>query len=407
MNAIIELYEINDGNYILEIARLYGDSKEDGDFYVLKALLTERLKDKKDLYEYERVYQTVKNHVRRNKLKNLPFLTFLKEYKESSKEWYDYILTEKESSSNVFNGHELEKINICNSLGYSAEKAIWELQSHPFWNGEIKQMINWSKLGESFSLENFKINSQCFNLLFDQKQDVGWTSDSVRQALITYLPKYPLDDCFFGFTSSQWKEIMYNNSDRFQQFLQLFIDMTQQERNAKLDEIKSSYDEKPENKWAEFVQHDYLLEYCNTKRIQYRNEYGIECVQNCYKQPVSVKNMHLYHYLKSHLNEKKPLSNGWICWMDKSGWKSVIKIYNDNYPFRFHIQYRKDHNEQYKIKLIWNGDSLSEEERNLVETVGFIREEERYVFYVSLDMSNSLNVIRQIVIAYDVFLANR
>lgn len=89
MNAIIELYEINDGNYILEIARLYGDSKEDGDFYVLKALLTERLKDKKDLYEYERVYQTVKNHVRRNKLKNLPFLTFLKEYKESSKEWYD------------------------------------------------------------------------------------------------------------------------------------------------------------------------------------------------------------------------------------------------------------------------------------------------------------------------------
>ena len=86
MNAIIELYKINDGNYILEIARLYGDSKEDGDFYVLKALLTERLKDKKDLYEYERVYQTVKNHVRRNKLKNLPFLTFLKEYKESSKE---------------------------------------------------------------------------------------------------------------------------------------------------------------------------------------------------------------------------------------------------------------------------------------------------------------------------------
>lgn len=73
MNAIIELYKINDGNYILEIARLYGDSKEDGDFYVLKALLTERLKDKKDLYEYERVYQTVKNHVRRNKLKNLPF----------------------------------------------------------------------------------------------------------------------------------------------------------------------------------------------------------------------------------------------------------------------------------------------------------------------------------------------
>lgn len=117
--------------------------------------------------------------------------------------------------------------------------------------------------------------------------------------------------------------------------------------------------------------------------------------------------MHLYHYLKSHLNENNTLSNGWICWMDKSGWKSVIKIYNDNYPFRFHIQYRKDHNEQYKIKLIWNGDSLSEEERNLVETVGFIREEERYVFYVSLDMSNSLNVIRQIVIAYDVFLANR
>ena len=45
----------------------------------------------------------------------------------------------------VFNGHELEKIQICHVLGASAETAIWNAQARPFWNGEIKSLLNWAK----------------------------------------------------------------------------------------------------------------------------------------------------------------------------------------------------------------------------------------------------------------------
>lgn len=395
MEALMYIANLDKGIYNTEIERLYGDSKEDGDFYVLKALLTERLKDQDNPAEYQRVYQTVRNHVRRNKLKNRVFLNFLMGYIHNPLCWYEYIIEQSSESQAVFNGHELEKIQICHDLGTSAETAIWSIQAHPFWNGEIKALLKWAKDEGGFCLESFIKLTQCFNLLFDKKKDDGWISDNVRQALIVRLTYYPLDDCFFGYSSEQWKQIMENNPTDFKNFLYEFAGKDADARDTHIHEIKMSYPETPDNKWAEFVHHDYLLEYCNTKRVQYREEYGIECVQNVYKRPHSVKNMHLEHYLKQHLNDFLPLSQGWCSWTDLSGWKSVVRLYKNEWPIHIGIQYRADKGEGYEVTLDITDYTLQDEEKSMIQGHGFEYNEENHFWYAfaPIDMPQLMALI--------------
>lgn len=393
MEALMSVARLEDGLYLSEIRRLYGDSNEDGDFYVLKALLTERRKGQTDLYEYKRVYQTIRNHVRRNKLKNRAFLSFLTGYMQSPLAWYEYILKQDDESKAVFYGHELEKIQICNDLGKPAESEIWKAEAHPFWNGEIKSLISWSKNGESFNLNSFILLTQSFNLLFDQKKNDGWTNDHVRQALIVRLTHYPLYDCFFGYTSDQWKLIMNENPDDFKSFLYEFARMDTTKRDNHIETIKNSYPETEKNLWAEFVHHDYLLAYCNTKRIQYREEYGIECVQNSYKQPYSVKNMHLEHYLKHHMKEDMPDAQGWNYWIDKSGWMSVVRIYKYNWPIHIGILYRHNR-KQYEIALSTDCYALKESDKTKLEAAGFTFNDNIFLAYSTLDMARLTELLK-------------
>ena len=395
MEALVYIADMDGGIYNTEIERLYGDSKEDGDFYVLKALLTERLKGQDNPDEYQRVYQTVRNHVRRNKLKHRDFLNFLMGYIQNPLCWYEYILKQDGESQAVFNGHELEKIQICHDLGTPAETAIWRIQAHPFWNGEIKSLLDWAKDEGVFCLESFTKLMLCFNILFDKKKEEGWTSDNVRQALIVRLTYYPLDDCFFGYSSEQWKQIMKNNPTDFKRFLFEFAGMDITARDTHLHEIKVSYPEMPDDKWAEFVHHDYLLEYCNTKRVQHREEYGIECVQNVYKQPYSVKNMHLEYYLKRHLNDFLPLSQGWDSWTDLSGWKSVVKLYKYDWPIHIGIQYRADKGERYEVALDSTDYKLLDEEKSMMQGLGFKYNEENHSWHTlaPIDMPQLMNLI--------------
>lgn len=394
MGAVKHIAHLENGIFKTEVERLYGDGKEDGDFYVLKALLTEKLKGQDESNEYQRVYQTVRNHVRRNKLKNIAFLTFLKNYKEAQSSWYEYII--EQGDETVFTGHELEKIQICHELGASAETAIWSAQAHPFWNGEIKSLLNWAKdENDVFCLESFKELIQSFNLLFDKKKDEGWTSDNVRQALVVRLTYYPLDRCFFGYASEQWKQIMKNNPADFKNFLSEFVGMDASARDTHIEEIKMSYPETTENEWAVFVHHNYLLEYCNTKRVQHRDEYGIECVQNAYKQPYSVKNMHLAHYLKCHLKDFVPLSQGWWSWTDLSGWKSVVKLGKDVWPIHIWVQYRKDKGECYEVTLNTTDYTLQEDEISMIQELGFKYDEEKLWWHVlvPLDIPQLMELI--------------
>lgn len=398
MEAIMFFEQYESGFYLPEIEKLYGDSNEDGNFYVLKALLTERVKAQTDAHEYLRVYQTILNQVRRNKIRNKEYLTFLNNYKVSTLAFYDFIInTDKSENMGVINGHEFEKVCLCSKLGIDVETEIWKEQSNPFWNGDIKQLLIWAKKDEKFDFFEFKRVSRNFNLLFDKSRNAGWTSDNVRQALITRrLPYYPLDNSTFGFESDEWKRILQNNQGEIKLFLDAFNDADVSKRDEIIASMKESYQETPENKWAEFVHHDYLLDYSNRKRIQYREEYGWECVQNSYKQPYSVMNMHLMHFLEEHISEINEISSGWLLWNNSSHWMSVIGVYRNSGKYSFSIQYRKDKDDMFMIRF--NNKAEGEEAESLLHAAinfGFVENEGEYSMYVPSTYESVLNVLKR------------
>ena len=297
MNAIKHLISLSNGKYKEEVERLYGDAESDGQFYVLKSLLTELLKGQTDEHEYERVYQTIINQVRRNKIKShIDFLNYLDCYKNSDIGFYSFIIdTQNEYASKVFTGHELDKVKLCYyAHDKKVENSIWKEQESKFWNGNIKELIKWATIDDTFSYPEFIRVTNIFHELFSSNANNGWTTDKVRQALITRrMPHYP-DNEKFGYTSNEWKEIISKNSDDFLVFINCFHE---KEKEEVLDEMRWNYPETPENLWAEFVQRDYLLKYCNTKHLYWNDKYGWLLVQNSWAKPISVKNMNLYHEL--------------------------------------------------------------------------------------------------------------
>lgn len=348
MNAIISLSELSDGKYCEEIMRLYGDSEKDGNYCILKALLTEVLKGQTNADEYERVYQTISNHVRRNKIKNIDFLQFLKEYIGYNGTFYDFVLTsDAEVANRVFNGHELEKIAICSEFNdIDKEYAVWAEQSSEFWNGEMKSMITWSKINGVFSFERFERVRTNFHKLFKKKfEREDWTSDKVRQALIaSRLPKYPID-VRFGHYREEWKEIFIQNSDDICSFIMQFDNISSEDVPVTLNAIRKEYIEAPENPWAEFVRFDYFLGYCNTKHLSWTDKCGWVLVQNSWARPFSVRNMRLFHDLKNIFGD---YINGWNMWKYKS-WNSCVCIQNDSLQIYTDIRYLRSENDTYNL----------------------------------------------------------
>lgn len=400
MDAIMFFEQYESGFYLHEIERLYGDSKMDGNFYVLKGLLTEKIKGQTDAREYLRVYQTILNQVRRNKIQNIDYLTFLGHYRVSPRSFYDFIINTNETENKkVINGHELEKVSLCSQLGEVVENKIWKEQSNPFWNGDIKQLLFWSKKDDKFDFSEFTRISRNFNLLFDKSENVGWTSDNVRQALITRrMPFYPLDNCFFGHKVEEWKRILHDNQGEIKHFLDAFDDADKSKRDEIISSMKESYPETAENKWAEFVHHDYLLNYSNMKRIQYREEFGWECVQNSYKQPYSVKNMHLMDFLEKHISELNEISSGWLLWNNLAHWMSEIGVYRNYGKYSFAIQYRKDKEDMFMIRF--NNKCEGEEAVALSQVAinfGFLENEGEYSMYVPSNYESVLNVLKRFV----------
>ena len=250
-----------------------------------------------------------------------------------------------------------------------------------------------------FDFSEFTRVSRNFNLLFDKSENMGWTSDHVRQALITRrMPFYPLDNCFFGYKVEEWKRILHDNQGEMKHFLDAFDDADVSKRDEIITSMKAAYSETAENKWAEFVHHDYLLNYCNMKRVQYRKEYGWECVQNSYKRPYSVKNMHLMNFLEEHISELNEIDSGWLLWNDPSHWMSVITVYKNYGNYSFSIQYRKDKDDMFMIRF--NNKCEGEEAEFLYQIAvnfGFVENEGEYVMYVPSDYKSVFDVMKRFV----------
>lgn len=366
MLSIEQLSTMFEGRYCSEIERLYGDTDGDGNFVVLKALLTEIIRNQDDWREFERIYQTMMNHVRRNKVRNVDVLLFLKEYSIFDGSFYDFILhSNSENAHSVVNGHELDKVLICSNAGdYEKEKTIWDEQSNDFWNGEMKILLNWSRCDGIFSFEAFNRIRANFHKLFKQKfEKEDWTTDTVRQALIAYrLPKYPLGEKF-GYYRDEWKEIFSNNSQEMLAFINCFDGVALENVSSVLDSIRQKYDEVPENPWAEFVKYNYFLGYCNTKHLNWNDNYGWILVRNSWAKPFSVRNMRLFHDLKNIFGDN---INGWNMWKYIS-WDSCVCIQNDNLQIYTDIRWMRKDNDFYYLKVSLSKRNVSSEGYGLLK----------------------------------------
>ncbi len=355
MDAIVTVQSLSYGRYQKEVERLYGDAEEDRNFYVLKTLITEVMKGQKDSFEFERVYHTIANQVRRNKIKShIDFLQFLHDYRESGLGFYDFIINGQNAfAQKIFNGHELEKIVIChNAKEHNVEKTIWEVQESTHWKGEIKSLLNWSKVDDRFSFKEFVHVRNLFDRLFDQKE--GWTRDIVRQALIaSKLPHYPNGEKF-GFYEEEWKEIFLLNSKEFKNFLDSFDGVS--DIDAKLKEIKSAYPETSENPWAEFVHHDALLNYCDTKHLYWLDRRGWMLVQRSWAHPFAVKDQLLYEVITNRYSEDS--LHGWTV-NPYINWSSCVYFQNSQQVF-FDIRTVRHSNDTYsfQIELSQRGTSV-------------------------------------------------
>lgn len=349
MDAIVRLSKLSNGRYKAEVEGIYGDKESDGNFYVLKALLTEIIKKQEDDFEYERVYQTILNQVRRNKIKkHIDYLYFLSKYKESPLSFYDFILdSNDERIKSIVTGHEFEKVMICrDARDRVVENAIWKEQSLNFWNGEIKALMNWSKENERFSFLEFK-RIVAISIKSLTRMQTGPVI-LVRQSLITCrMPHYPNNEKF-GFYSNEWKDIFAANSLEFLAFLNRFDRIEGSDVGIILEKMKETYPENPNNPWAEFVHYNYLLEYCNTKHLYWADNYGWMLVQRSWAKPISVKNMRLYHDLKEKYGHED--INGWRFHKNIT-WDSSIRMRNEESKVYVDMRYLRQSDNNYFLKI--------------------------------------------------------
>ena len=410
-NALEKIYATGIESYCGQISLLYGDGDTDRNFYTLKALLVESMKGRTD-YELRQVYETIRNQVRRNKLQNLKLLRFLKDYKDDEQSWYDFILSAGSDKGNqVITGHELEKVRICHQYGSETEEAIWAEQKLSFWGGEIKALTGWAKKDGEFRLDEFNHLCREFHLLFaPEKKGPDWTTDKVRQALLTRrMANYPYNTGNFGYEAAEWKEIMELNDQSFREFLDLFREASaltdedaKKEKDRILDELIAGYPETEENQWAEFVQHDSLLSYCNTKRLWWHGSYGWLLVKNKWAKPLAVKN-----HLLAELIERKELlktADSWVCWK-WINWDSCVVVENKHINVVMDIRYlygKDGQKERWNVKLFRRStgeDEIKSALSSIAEDKGFVFDDDqkKYTKDIAFDDDAVLSLLQEVI----------
>ena len=204
--------------------------------------------------------------------------------------------TEEKLKLKILKEHQADR-NEIEELFWSAQSC--KIKSHRIWSGQIMPLIEWAQDENGFNKDMFKKYSHIFDQVFVDNCDKS--IDIVRRALITRkLKNYPKK--FSGYTNfsfawewSDWQNLINENTEKFKLF---FDDLS---NGMSYESMITAYtDNEP---WSEFAKQKYLLEYCHQKNIQLYDKEGWLCIreQRATKY-MSVKNLHLYHYLQSSLS---------------------------------------------------------------------------------------------------------
>lgn len=317
-----------------EINRLY-EPKEDSHFLVLKSLLVTAMRQPEDQREYFRVRATMRNNVIRRKVtKHIALLRFLNEYRTApQRSFYEFVLSS--DIQDVLAPNETQKIQILfDTKSSEIEEAFWKDEHHSIWSGDINPLIKWATDDSGiFSFDKYLLYSKKFNELFCLK--VHDIKDSVRRALVTQkLNDYPgyyrsRINLSFAYEPEDWKFLIDINLEKFKSF---FNDLLQ---GKTLQQMIADFDQA--EKWSEFAKQPYLMKYCHEKNIQWYHKEGWLLIPGKKATTyMSVKNLHLYHYLNQLMN----IVNWEIGVYDHTD-AHVIKVENYNKNFVFDMWYRE------------------------------------------------------------------
>lgn len=344
-----------------EIQRLYG-TKEDGNFMVLKSLLTASFVGVNSYREFERVRQTMRNRViRRDKIDPSPLLKFLKDYRSFHKEsgnnsLYDFILSNNDT--NVMDDKDRKKITILvQQRDESLEDLFWKAEQHCILKGDISPLLDWvCEQPEDFSIEKFKQYYDCFRTLFkstenDLKQDKDKDLDLVRRALLAQrINEYPrhfdswTNRCF-AYKPEDWKSLFVNNNSEMKTFFDELLEGGDGKDKYKdvMRQMIKEYEKAEGDKYSDFVKEPKLLEYCGHKNIQ--EWWNTIYLISSERWSSNHANIHAYKYYL-HLKDKK--TEGWQLHFDSSDMTyTYYSQTKDTHRIRISMQWNvgKDHSQ--------------------------------------------------------------
>lgn len=321
------------------------------------------------------------------------------------------ILNLKKISSTILTEEEKRKLCILNenkekeALRKKIEEAFWEAQEHSVLKGEIMSLLHWSYDNNQFKLSLFKNYYDHFNRVFNSN-----IKNITRRSLLTLkLENYPYyyKGLTFGDSSDEWKTIITNDKDKVKDYLdtlfELGNEMTDEQLLQRQKNLCDSFTD-VNYQYYDFIKHDFLLEYCNHKRI---NRWGEEwkLCKSLWSRPFSVMNAKLLYQLGGNWNcdcsengDVIEKTNLWKVWYNIPEQDCVVI---ESSVLDIAINIVSKHDESHSISVFRCNNNDTETILKFLEELsddGFVFREERYRIEKRCSLEECVDYLRNTLI---------
>lgn len=361
------LRRIADSLFLSEIDRLFGEkakkgdsNKNDANFIILKSLLSGCVKfanqEKTVLnIELKRIYETSYNKLhRRNYVKHIPILKFLKSYRDGLEyNYYEAILVEHNDSENYFDEADKKMVKIMYESAQSNSCKISELEeffwktcsrtvsNHNIWEGDLNILIEWASIDGNFYFDKFKRYSDFFDSLFTDysRHEI----DLLRRAWIVGMPEYAPVQVgsyyTFGWEWSDWRTFVTQNPSDFKSFMDS-IQRLMKSGFTQEEALSIYINNGKEKDYMEFAKDNFLMDF--TKRsdtcdiyFEYNKKEWWICTSGGRRRHTGFLSVHHAYILRAfggnyenyNKDKMKPLNIGdWGAWYWSTSNENCIAV---------------------------------------------------------------------------------
>jgi hypothetical protein len=271
----------NKGNYFKYFIDFLKDApsyKERLRFYALsRFFVTQGNLNDKNAEIYNKWMRVCKNLINNSYVYNPEdfciALRSIKQFSENICNLYEYIV-KPESKIHGFLQRQWEEEKIKTGLILNHNDKNWnekicEIENHPYFDGQIGFILNFSKDGEDYDINSFSNYSCKLSELFGEKHQ-NKNGCLFQRALLTrgdYLVNINYDRTFCSFNSNDnWRKV-FNDSTK-SVYLKELLDII--DINNIEDDLKKMISAYPDdiNDWKSlFIKNEGIIEYCNDYRI--------------------------------------------------------------------------------------------------------------------------------------------